>query len=359
MKRLKWILIPILAIILMSSNIDNVSAIEYARSYSRNLTTGTQLNTTTGIKVQPTFSNGGATFGLTSGTTSYLITSVDMCVGQYGFIENSLINFSIKYTNVIGSDNTEYIPITLYSTNSDYSIQTISYGEYGQANYTVYINEEIATANRPQCIYFWMLGNQKMVPSFTRIEVSSIEGIVLYNQVQNSTITALAGTVNQLLASNQRIEANLDKINQQLQSGNQIQQNIADNTDKTNDLLEEQQKKEEQQEQQYEQQQQENEQASEQQSQQTSQAGTSLLTAFTSFVNWIFTIKPGSCNIDMGNPYGFEIGQLNMCSYNPPAWVSGAIGVVVSLAIAAMSIHLVYRFINMMSIVAGAKGESR
>lgn len=53
--------------------------------------------------------------------------------------------------------------------------------------------------------------------------------------------------------------------------------------------------------------------------QQADSSGHTLLGALTSFVGAITNVSPGNCSFTLNTGYGFNLGEVNLCSISPPA----------------------------------------
>lgn len=128
---------------------------------------------------------------------------------------------------------------------------------------------------------------------------------------------------------------------------------IENNTNQTNDLLEQQQQQDQEDRDDLQNTSDESKDQADEASGEATEQATSLLQAFISFVNWVTDIKATNCNLNIGELYGFNIGNLNLCTYSPPQWVSGALAIVIGLAIAGMSYKIVTRIIKIYQTIIG------
>lgn len=53
--------------------------------------------------------------------------------------------------------------------------------------------------------------------------------------------------------------------------------------------------------------------------QQADSSGQTLLGAFTSFIGAITNASPGNCSFTLNTGYGFNLGEVNLCSISPPS----------------------------------------
>lgn len=79
------------------------------------------------------------------------------------------------------------------------------------------------------------------------------------------------------------------------------------------------------------------------------QGGTTLIGIVQGFkTNVLDQINTNTtdCNMNLGNPYGFNMGNINLCTYSPPTWLSSLVNIMASLALVALAIHVFWRIIN-------------
>lgn len=77
--------------------------------------------------------------------------------------------------------------------------------------------------------------------------------------------------------------------------------------------------------------------------------GQNLIGILTGFkTNVLDQINQNStdCNLNLGNPYNFNMGTIDLCYYNPPNWLKNLLNVVASLAIVGLAITVFWKIIN-------------
>lgn len=80
---------------------------------------------------------------------------------------------------------------------------------------------------------------------------------------------------------------------------------------------------------------------------------TSLIGAISSFSTAMTNISAGNCTLPEISAYGISLGQLNLCTYSPPAWVQTALSVVVSLIAIRLAYAIFKRIIKIVKSFTG------
>lgn len=128
----------------------------------------------------------------------------------------------------------------------------------------------------------------------------------------------------------------------------QINQNqtIINQNDRTNELLEEQAKREQQDRDNLEQQAQDGKDSADDSQADAENTGTTLLQAFTAFVDALTSATPSNCNLDMdlGN---LDMGVVNLCSLSPPAGFSALASIFLILFCVPLSIATARKVITL------------
>lgn len=211
---------------------------------------------------------------------------------------NSIVVFSI-----VTKTNNDYGRVSWYTASNNYSVLSSSYGDYGVAQLVLYLDVPVSSISLRALNW----GN----PTSFDIDISSAAYTTLSDVPTSSQISSIQNSLNGLYNTNQSILANTDLIIQTIQDA-------FDDTTRTADAVEEQNRRDDEDRDNIEQQSSNiDDSASDSQSDAQS-TGTTLLSAFTAFVNALTNANPSNCNIDMdlGN---LDLGVVNLCQLSPPS----------------------------------------
>ena len=84
-------------------------------------------------------------------------------------------------------------------------------------------------------------------------------------------------------------------------------------------------------------------------------ASTNLTGVISSFVGNLQNLNANNCTLPEITAYGFSLGQMNLCTFQPPNWVAGITNVVVSLITLGLAYHLFKRIMGIAKSLAGGK----
>lgn len=87
--------------------------------------------------------------------------------------------------------------------------------------------------------------------------------------------------------------------------------------------------------------------------QQISSGTSSLISVVTSFSNAMIGVRRTNCKLPRMTAYNFDLGELDLCTYSPPAWIQTITSAVVSLIV----VRLAYKIFK--RIMGIAKGISK
>lgn len=296
-----------------------VSAYNYSIPYSFGWSYGTLTTGVGNFSLSPD-AEGNLT-GAPVSSSNAPITHLSICANGHTFDPNSLIYFQIDFK----TEPTGYVPLTLTSSNQRYSVVSTSFGEYGHVAYAVQVSA--TNSSQDGCLSFSVSGmNALTSTSYARINVSRLNAIILQNTATQQQIDNLAQQITSLLSKEDTIISNQLSILQAIGGLNVggITGAINDTTEAVEDVkdsIEQQNNKDDQDRSNMNSQQTSIDSDASDSGDDASNAGTSLLVAFTSFVNnlvYAASHPSNNCNInmDMGN---LNLGNVNLCSLSPPA----------------------------------------
>lgn len=83
---------------------------------------------------------------------------------------------------------------------------------------------------------------------------------------------------------------------------------------------------------------------------------TSNITGIVStFLGNLNNLNRNNCTLPEISAYGFSLGQLNLCTFQPPQWVRTVTSAVVSLIVLSMAVHVFKRIMRIAKGIAGSK----
>lgn len=84
-------------------------------------------------------------------------------------------------------------------------------------------------------------------------------------------------------------------------------------------------------------------------------ATTNITGIVSTFLGNLQNLNANQCTLPEITAYGFSLGQLNLCTFQPPSWVQGISSAVVSLMMLGLAIHLFKRIMGIAKGLAGSK----
>lgn len=83
---------------------------------------------------------------------------------------------------------------------------------------------------------------------------------------------------------------------------------------------------------------------------------TSNITGIVStFLGNLNNLNRNNCTLPNISAYGFSLGELNLCTFQPPQWVRTVTSAVVSLIVLSMAVHVFRRIMRIAKGIAGSK----
>lgn len=268
-------------------------------------------------------SSSGVVFTRTSTSGSDYINQINMCRTQI-YPKNALVFFTIK--------NSNRVPIVLTSGSNNYSVQNISYGEYGDVSYTIYLDN---TTNEYTCLSFYV--DSAELTGGGTINITKPNGIILTPGATTGQVQTIANLINQMLTDQDTTNDTLDDIltainglnlsgitdaiNSQSQQQHSDSQAEQQKQQATTDAINEQNDKDDEDRSNLESQSSDINDAGDSSQESAESTGTSLLTAFTSFVShltYAISNPSNNCNLNM-NMGNLNLGNVDLCTLSPPA----------------------------------------